>query len=103
MNAPGEFGPKLEQPNPVTAKADKKLEYQDNTDRIEVEREFSVDKRCCGMGRIVTQLEETQFTSIALSVFVANLFKIQRRILRALFYLHEIFKVETAWLSLCWT
>ncbi len=33
----------------MTTKADKKLEYQDNTDRIEVEREFSVDKRCYGM------------------------------------------------------
>ncbi len=96
-------GPKLGRPNTVTAKADKKLEYQDNTDRIEVEREFSVDKRCYGMDRIVTKLEETQLTSIALSVFVANLFKIQRRILRVLFYLYEIFKVKTAWLSLCWT
>ncbi len=96
-------GPKLGRPNPATAKADRKLEYRDNTDRIEVEREFSVDKRCYGMDRIVTKLEETQLTSIALSVFVANLFKIQRRILRALFYLYEIFKAETAWLSLCWT
>ena len=92
-------GPKLGRPNPVTRKADKKLEYQDNTDRIEVEREFSVDKRCYGMGRIVTKLEETQLTSIALSVFVANLFKIQRRILYALFYLYEILRVKTAWLS----
>ena len=63
--------------DPVTAIADKKLEYQDNTDRIEVERELSVDKRCYGMGKIVTKLEETQLTSIALSVFVANLFKIR--------------------------
>jgi IS5 family transposase len=95
-------GPKLGRPNPVTAKADKKLEYQDNTDRIEVEREFSVDKRCYGMGKIVTKLEETQLTSIALSVFVANLFKIQLRILCALFYLYEIFKEKTVWLSPIW-
>lgn len=96
-------GPKFGRPNPVTVNADKKLEYQDNTDRIEVEREFSVDKRCCGRGKIVTKLEETQLTSIALSVFVANLFKIQRRILCALFYLYEIFKKKTVWLSLGWT
>lgn len=85
-------GPKLGRPNPVTTKTDKKLEYQDNTDRIAVEREFSREKRCYGLGKIVTKLEKTQLTSIALSVFVANLFKIQRRILFALFCLYDIFK-----------
>ncbi|MBR2038498.1 MAG: IS5 family transposase [Lachnospiraceae bacterium] len=96
-------GPKLGRPNPTTAKTDKKEEYQDNTDRIAVEREFSREKRCYGMGRMVTKLEETQLTSIALSVFVANLFKIQQRILYALFYPYKIFKIKTVWLSLCWT
>ena len=96
-------GPKLGRPNPVTSKTDKKLEYQDNIDRIEVEREFSTEKRCYGLGRIVTRLEETQLTSIALSVFVANLFKIQRRILFVLFYLYEIFRKKAFWLSPCWT
>ena len=96
-------GPKLGRPNPVTNKADKKLEYQDNTDRIAVEREISTEKRCYGLGSIVTKLEETQLTSIALSVFVANLFKIQRRILFDLFYLYEIFEEKTVWLSPCWT
>ena len=96
-------GPKLGRPNPVTSKTDKKLEYQDNIDRIEVEREFSTEKRCYGLGRIVTRLEETQLTSIALSVFVANLFKIQRRILFVLFYLYEIFRKKAVWLSPCWT
>ena len=96
-------GPKLGRPNPVTSKIDKKLEYQDNIDRIEVEREFSIEKRCYGLGRIVTRLEETQLTSIALSVFVANLFKIQRRILFVLFYLYEIFREKNVWLSPCWT
>lgn len=55
----------------------KKVEYQDSIDsidRIEVEREFSREKRCYGMGRIVTKLEDTQLTSIALSVFAVNLF-----------------------------
>ena len=96
-------GPKLGRPNPVTTKTDKKLEYQDNTDRIAVEREFSREKRCYGLGKIVSKCEETQLTSIALSAFVANLFKIQRRILFALFYLYEIFKKETGWLSPCGT
>ena len=76
-------GPKLGRPS-ETAKEDKKQEYQDNTDRIEVERAFSLSKRCYGMGLIRTKLEETTLTSIALSVFVTNLFKIQARILFAL-------------------
>lgn len=92
-------GPKLGRPNVATTKTDKKLEYQDNTDRIAVEREFSREKRCYGLGKIVTKLEKTQLTSIALSVFVANLFKMQRRILFVLFYLYEIFKKEACWLS----
>jgi len=78
-------GPKLGRPG-ETAKEDKKVEYQDNTDRIEVERAFSLSKRCYGLGLIRTKLEETTLTSIALSVFVTNLFKIQKRILFALFY-----------------
>ena len=65
----------------------KKQEYQDNTGRIEVERTFSLSKRCYGMSCITTKLEETQLTSIALSVFVTNLFRIQRRILYALLHL----------------
>lgn len=79
-------GPKLGRPS-QNAKADKKQEYEDNTDRIEVERAFSLDKRCYGMGLITTKLEETQLTSIALSVFVSNLFKMQRQILFALLYM----------------
>ena len=77
-------GPKLGRPSKTEqAKADKKQEYQDNTDRIEIEREFSVEKRNYGLGLIVTRLETTQLTSIALSVLTANLFKMQRRILCA--------------------
>ena len=54
-----------------------KQEYQDNTDRIEVEHSFSLSKRCYGMDLIRTKLYDTTLTSIALSVFVTNLFKIQ--------------------------
>lgn len=78
-------GPKLGRPS-QDAKMDKKQEYQDNTDRIEVERYFSRSKRCYGLGCIVTKLEETQLTSLALSVFVSNLFRIQKRILLRLFW-----------------
>ena len=79
-------GPKLGRPS-ATAKVDKKQEYQDNTDRIKVERTLSLIKRCYGMSCITTKLEETQLTSIALFVFVTNLFRIQRRILYALLHL----------------
>lgn len=82
-------GPKLGIPS-INAKVDKKQEYQDNTDRIEVEHTFSLSKRYYGMDCITTKLEETQYTSIALSVFVTNLFKIQKRILCALLSLHRI-------------
>jgi IS5 family transposase len=87
-------GPKLGRPG-ETAKADKKQEYQDNTDRIEVERAFSLSKRCYGMGLIRTKLEETTLTSIALSVFVTNLFKIQARILSVLILLIRVLSCKT--------
>ena len=79
-------GPKLGRSR-ATAKVNKKQECQDNTDRIEVERTFSLSKRCYGMNCITTKLEETQLTSIALSVFVTNLFRIQKRILCTLLHL----------------
>lgn len=91
-------GPKLGRPNKSTAKSDKKIEYQDNTDRIEVERRFSLTKRCYGMGKIMTRLEDTQRTSIALSVFVANIVRMQQRILFTLFYLLDILKFRESWL-----
>ncbi len=92
-------GPKLGRPG-KTVNEDRKQEYQDNTDRIEVERSFSLGKRCYGMGLIVTKLEETQLTSIALSVFVMNLFKIHHRIHFVLFYLYNFFTIQFDWLSL---
>ena len=41
-------GPKLGRPSVMISQADKKQEYQDNTDRIEIERTFSLSKRCSG-------------------------------------------------------
>lgn len=85
-------GPRLGRPGKTEqAKTQRKQEHQDNKDRIEVEREFSVEKHSYGLGLIRTRLEETQLTSITLSVFTANLFKMQRRILCALLRLWEFF------------
>lgn len=90
-------GPKLGRPSLAKQSAqEKKQEYQDNTDRIEVERSFSLSKRCYGMGLIKTKLYETTLSSIALSVFVTNLFKIQSRILFTLFLLIELLKYQAA-------
>ena len=78
-------GPKLGRPGKTEqAKEARKQEYQDNKDRIGIEREFSVEKHGYGLGQVTTRLESTQLASIALSVFTANLFKMQREVLCAL-------------------
>ncbi|MBK5261480.1 MAG: hypothetical protein JJE17_02760, partial [Peptostreptococcaceae bacterium] len=41
-----------------------------------MERAFSLAKRCYSLGLIRTKLEETTLTSISLSIFVMNLFKV---------------------------
>lgn len=92
-------GPKLGRPNAETQKTDKKQEYQDNTDRIEVERRFSLAKRCYGLGMIRTKLKETQLTSIALSVFVANLFRKMQRILFTLLFCFGFYPMENGLLT----
>lgn len=67
-------GPKLGRPSKESKKSSK-AEYQDNTDRIEVERFFSRDKHSFGAGLIMTKLDTTTLTSIALSVLATNMFK----------------------------
>ena len=57
---------------------DKKQDYQDQAYRVEVERQFSLAKRNCGMGMIVTRLEETTCHCLAMSVLLLNLRKLQR-------------------------
>lgn len=90
-------GPKLGRPSlEKQSVKEKKQEYQDNTDRIEVERAFSLSKRCYGMGLIKTKLYDTTLTSIALSVFVTNLFKIQSQILFTLLWLLELLTHQSA-------
>lgn len=78
-------GPKLGRPS-KDHEHDRVVEYKDNVDRIEVERSFSLSKRCYGMDLIKTKLEETTMSAIALSVFATNLFKILlRQFLRLLY------------------
>lgn len=51
---------------------DKKTEYIDAVDRIEVERAFSLAKRSFGLGLITTRLENTTRSSIVLSIIAMN-------------------------------
>ena len=46
----------------------------DNTDRIEIERYFSTDKRRNGMSLINKKRKDTSLTAIAMSVLVTNIF-----------------------------
>ena len=90
-------GPKLGRPSLTKQSVkEKRQEYQDNTDRIEVERSFSLSKRCYGMDLIRTRLYDTTLTSIALSVFVTNLFKIQSQILFDLLWLRQLLRYQPA-------
>ena len=57
---------------------DKKQNYIDECERVEVERKFSLAKRKCGMGMIVTRLKKTTCHSIAMSVLLLNLRKIEK-------------------------
>lgn len=68
-------GPKLGR-RPADKTGTTKEEKQDNRDRIEVERFFSLDKRCNGAGLIMTKLEPTSLSTIALTVLVTNLFAV---------------------------
>ena len=77
-------GPALGRPRKIE-KRDKKQDYQDQVDRIEVERQFSLAKRKCGLGMIVTRLENTTCHCLAMSVLLLNLRKLQR-LLRLLFF-----------------
>ena len=65
-------GPALGRPRELSLE-EKKQAYKDNTDRIEVERGFSLAKRCYGLGLIRTKLDTTTRSSIELSILVMNM------------------------------
>lgn len=69
-------GPALGRPK-KDAEIDKKQNYIDECERVEVERKFSLAKRKCGMGMIVTRLKETTCHCVAMSVLLLNLRKIE--------------------------
>lgn len=64
-------GPALGRPKKDNT-ANKKQEYIDSVDRIEVERKFSLAKRCFGLGLIRTKLDTTTMSSVSLSIIAMN-------------------------------
>lgn len=77
-------GPALGRPKKY-AIIDKKAEYRDNADRVEVERAFSLAKGSYGLGLIRTKLEETTRGSIVLSILVMNINRKLKMFLRLFF------------------
>ena len=62
-------------------------DYRDESERIEVERKFSLGKRKCGIGLVTAKLEETAAHVVALSILLLNLRKIQCAFLQFLDWL----------------
>jgi hypothetical protein len=69
------------------SKAEKKIAYQDNTDRIEVERKFSLAKRKFGLGLLLTKREDTTKASIVLSIIAMNIDRLAAMVLRLIQFL----------------
>ena len=78
-------GKALGRPKKNPTPEEKKTAHQDNTDRIEVERGFSLAKRCFGMGLITTKLDITTRSSIALSILALNISNLARALLFVIF------------------
>lgn len=76
-------GPALGRPRQMTSE-ERKQSYTDNTDRIEVERGFSLAKRCYGLGLLHTKLDMTTRSSIALSIIAMNVNRLTGIILRCM-------------------
>lgn len=74
-------GPALGRPGKGEQR-DKRQDYLDECERVEVERRFSLAKRKCGMGLVTAKLRETVSHVLAMSILVLNLRKIQRALLR---------------------
>ena len=77
-------GPALGRPR-KDEQRDKQQTYLDKNERIEVERQFSLAKRRCNLGKVKTKLEETIGFTLAMSIVVLNLRKIQLTLLRLFF------------------
>ena len=79
-------GPALGRPKKGEER-NKVQDYQDECERVEIERKFSLGKRKCGMGLVTAKLEETAAHVVALSILLLNLRKIQCAFLQFLNWL----------------
>lgn len=79
-------GPALGRPKKGEER-NKVQDYQDECERVEVERKFSLGKRKCGMGLVTVKLEDTAAHVVALSILLLNLRKIQYAFLQFLDWL----------------
>lgn len=79
-------GPALGRPK-KDKQRDRRQTYLDQNERIEVERQFSLAKRKCNLGKVKTKLEGTVGFTLAMSIVVLNLRKIQRTLSRLLLQL----------------
>lgn len=68
-------GPALGRPK-KDEQPDKKRNYTDECERIEVERRFSLAKRKCNLDLVSAKLKDTAFHCIAMSVVVLNIRKL---------------------------
>ena len=71
LSGPALGGPKKDE------QRDRRQTYLDQNEHIEVERQFSLAKRKCNLGKVKTKLEETVGFTLAMSIVVLNLRKIQ--------------------------
>ena len=81
-------GPPLGKPTAEAGqlKANRKLQYQDELDRIAVEGKFGQGKRRFSLARVMTKLAQTSEVSIVVSFIVMNLEKILTGILSFLLF-----------------
>ena len=74
-------GPPLGRPK-KDSESEKRQAHQDECERVEVERCFSLAKRKCGMGLVTAKLQETAAHVIAMSILVLNLRRLHHALLR---------------------
>ena len=70
---------------------DRRQTYLDQNERIEVERQFSLAKRKCNLGKVKTKLEEAVGFALAMSIVVLNLRKLQHTLSRLLLQILRYF------------
>lgn len=78
-------GPKLGRPA-KHRQQNLKIEHQDERDRTQIERDFSLSKRCYSLGKLKAKLKNTNLTQVGLSILCVNLDRLQRVALVCLFF-----------------